>query len=161
MPVSRSRTAILVSLTVALLAVDVSAQSATSPSAPPSPPLPSITLPASLDRVLRDYEAAWRRGDAAALAELFAEDGFVLQSGRAPVRGRAAILATYAGQGGAPLQLRALAASVADTAGFIIGAYGYGEPRGDVGKFTLTLRRRAGGPWLIFSDMDNPSLPPR
>lgn len=161
MPVSRSRTASLLSLAGALLAVDLSAQSAASPTPASSPPLPSITLPAALDRVLRDYEAAWRRGDAAALAALFAEDGFVLQSGRAPVRGRAAIRATYSGQGSAPLQLRALAASVADTVGYIIGAYGYGEPRGDVGKFTLTLRRRAGGPWLIFSDMDNPSLPPR
>ena len=161
MPRSRSRTAIALALSVALLAVDLSAQSTASPSTPPSPPLPSILLPAPLDRVLRDYEAAWRRGDAAALAALFAEDGFVLQSGRGPVRGRAAIQAVYTGQGGAPLQLRALAASVADSVGYIIGAYGYGDPRGDVGKFTLTLRRRPGGPWLIFSDMDNPSLPPR
>lgn len=158
MPLSRSRTTVLASLAAALLAVDVSAQSTASP---PAQPLPSITLPAALDRVLRDYESAWRRGDAAALAALFVEDGFVLQSGRSPVRGRAAIQTVYSGQGGAPLQLRALAASVADTVGYIIGAYGYGAARGDVGKFTLTLRRRAGGPWLIFSDMDNSSLPPR
>ncbi len=122
--------------------------------------LPTVTLSPDLDRVLRDYEAAWRRGDAAALAALFAEDGFVLQGGRAPVRGRVAIEAAYTGQGGAPLRLRALAASVADTVGFIIGAYGYGDAPADQGKFTLTLRRRAGGPWLIFSDMDNASRPP-
>lgn len=124
---------------------------------PPESQLPSVALPAALERVLRDYEAAWRRGDAAGLAALFAEDGFVLQSGRVPARGRAAIQAAYAGQGGGPLRLRALAASVADTVGYIVGAYGYGDTPADEGKFTLTLRRRRGGPWLIFSDMDNSS----
>ncbi|HEY0930132.1 MAG TPA: nuclear transport factor 2 family protein [Gemmatimonas sp.] len=125
-------------------------------------PLPSVTLAPALDRVLRDYEAAWARGDAKALAALFAEDGFVLQGGRPPVRGRAAIAAAYAGQGGAPLRLRALSAAVADTVGYIIGAYGYGESATDQGKFTLTLRRVKGqGPWLIFSDMDNASRPPQ
>jgi uncharacterized protein (TIGR02246 family) len=123
--------------------------------------LPSVTLPPELDRVLRDYEAAWQRRDAAGLAALFAEDGFVLQGGRGPVRGRAAVQAAYAGQGGAPLRLRALAAAVADTVGYIIGAYGSGDASGDQGKFTLTLRRSPGGRWLIFSDMDNPSRPPR
>ncbi|HEY0038968.1 MAG TPA: DUF4440 domain-containing protein [Longimicrobium sp.] len=123
--------------------------------------LPSVELSAELDRVLRDYESAWRRGDAAALAALFAEDGFILQGGRAPVRGRAAIQAAYTGQGGGPLRLRALAAATADTIGYIIGAYGYGDAPGDQGKFTLTLRRGSDGRWLIFSDMDNASQPPR
>lgn len=123
--------------------------------------MPSVALPPALERVLRDYETAWRKGDAKALAELFAEDGFVLQNGRAPVRGHAAIAQAYAGQGGGTLKLRALAASAADTVAYIIGAYGYGDAPGDMGKFTLTLRRARGGPWLIFSDMDNASRPPR
>lgn len=123
--------------------------------------LPSITLSPELDRVLRDYETAWRRGDPIALAALFAEDGFILQGGRAPVRGRGAIQTAYTGQGGGPLRLRALAAATADTVGYIIGAYGYGDAPGDQGKFTLTLRRGDDGRWLIFSDMDNPSQPPR
>jgi len=128
------------------------------PAAPGPAPLPTVTLPSELDRVLRDYERAWRSGDAAALAALFAEDGFVLQGGRAPARGREAIRAAYTGQGGAPLRLRALSYSVADTVGYIIGAYGYGLDAGDQGKFTLTLRRPRGGAWLIFSDMDNASI---
>jgi hypothetical protein len=49
---------------------------------------------------------------------------------------------------------------VSDTVGFIIGAYGYGTTPGDQGKFTLTLRRQPGGPWRIFSDMDNTTRPP-
>jgi len=49
--------------------------------------LSDVALPPQLDRVLRDYERAWRAGDAAALASLFAEDGFLLQNNR-PLRPR-------------------------------------------------------------------------
>ena len=123
--------------------------------------LPSVVLPPELDRVLRDYERAWRAGDAAALAALFAEDGFVLQSNRPPVRGRAAIQAAYAGQGSGPLRLRALAFASEDTIAYIVGGYGYGDQPGDTGKFTLTLRREPGGPWRIYSDMDNQNAAPK
>jgi len=121
----------------------------------PPPSLPSITLPAELDRVLRDYERAWKAGDESALAALFTEDGFV-PSGQGWVRGREAIRATYQGSGGG-LQLRALAFAVQDTVGYIVGAYGYGDsaPVPDRGKFVLALRRaRGGGPWLIAADID-------
>ena len=149
--------AILTSLLVIALAGESQAQTAQAPPAEH----PTVELSPELDRVLRDYESAWRRGDAAGLAALFAEDGFVLQGGRVPIRGRAAIQAAYAGQAGGPLRLRALAAATADTVGYIIGAYGYGDAPGDQGKFTLTLRRGPDGRWLIFSDMDNSSRPPR
>ncbi len=82
-----------------------------------------MQLPPALDRVLRDYERAWRTRDIEALVALFTEDGFVLQPGRARARGRAA-----------------LAYAQADTIGYIIGAYGYGDSPGDEGKFTLTVR---------------------
>ncbi|WP_049455949.1 YybH family protein [Stenotrophomonas maltophilia] len=124
-------------------------------------PLPDAALPAPLERVLRDYEQAWRTGDAKALAGLFTEDGFVLQSNQPPVRGRSAIEAAYAGQGSSPLRLRALAYSMEGNTGYIIGTYSYGNNVGDTGKFTLTLKRMGDGPWLIFSDMDNTNAPPR
>ncbi|MEO7469713.1 MAG: nuclear transport factor 2 family protein [Pseudomonadota bacterium] len=123
--------------------------------------LSDVALPPELDRVLRDYERAWRAGDAAALASLFAEDGFVLQSNRPPARGRLAIRAAYEGQGGSPLRLRALAFAAGDTSGYIIGVYDYGKKSGDTGKFILTLRRTPGKPWLIFSDMDNLNAMPQ
>lgn len=123
--------------------------------------LSPVVLPAGLDRVLRDYERAWRVGDAKALASLFAEDGFVLQGNRPPVRGRQAIQAAYAEQGGAPLRLRPLAFSTGNTIGYIIGTYGFGDAPSEAGKFTLTLRRTPGGPWLVFSDMDNLNAPPK
>ena len=83
--------------------------------------LPSFELPDALTRVLRDYEQAWRARDAAALAALFTEDGFVLSNGRPPVRGREAIRESYRNAGG-PLFLRALAYSADGVTGYIIGA---------------------------------------
>ena len=117
------------------------------------PQQPSVQLPPALARVLTDYEAAWRKRDAAALASLFADDGFVLPNGKPPVRGRAAIQQYYTGQGG-PLVLRAIAYAADGKVGYIIGGYsGQGGP--DEGKFTLTLSKNTQGRWLIVSDMDS------
>jgi ketosteroid isomerase-like protein len=115
---------------------------------------PSIKLPPALARVLTDYEKAWRSRDAAALARLFAEDGFVLPNGKPAVRGRSAIQQYYTGQGG-PLALRAFAFATDGRVGYIIGGFAGQEGEADSGKFTLTLSKDASGRWLIVSDMDN------
>lgn len=125
----------------------------------PAQHLPSFELPDALTRVLRDYENAWRARDAAALAELFTEDGFVLQNGKPPVRGREAIRQAYAGSGG-PLFLRALAYSADGVTGYIIGAYSGQQNGPDDGKFILALRQRPDGRWMIAADMDNSNRPP-
>ncbi len=137
----------------------IAARAAGSPTDPPVPPpaaerLPSVALPPELARVLTDYEAAWRSRDAAALARLFAEDGFVLAGGRPPVRGRGEIAKHYAGSGG-PLALRAFAFGVQGKVGYILGGYAGQAGAADDGKFTLTLRKDSDGRWLIMSDMDN------
>jgi ketosteroid isomerase-like protein len=125
-----------------------------------APRLESVPLPRDLDRVLRDYEFAWQKRDAAALARLFTADGLVLSNGKPPVRGRSAIALAYA-DGGGPLSLRAVSYSVADSVGYIVGAYAEraGEP--DIGKFVLALRRQRGGPWEIAADIDNTNERPR
>ena len=116
---------------------------------------PSVALPPALDRVLRDYEAGWGRGDAAAVAGLFTADGFALPNGKPPARGHEAIAAAYAGPGG-PLRLRALAYATGDTVGYIVGAYTYGErTTPDVGTFVLALRKGNEGRWMIAADIDN------
>lgn len=115
---------------------------------------PSVTLPPELARVLTDYERSWQAGNAAALAELFATDGFVLPNGKAPVKGRAAIQKLYT-KNGAPLSLRAFAYAIQGDVGYIIGGYSGETGKPDDGKFTLTLRKGADGRWLIVSDMDN------
>jgi ketosteroid isomerase-like protein len=127
---------------------------------PPATALePTIELPPALTRVLRDYEAAWRGRDAAALARLFVEDSFVLPSGHPPVRGRAAIERYYTGQGG-PLALRAIASETDGKVGYILGGFARKEGEADIGKFTLTLRRGTDGRWSIVSDMDNSNRRP-
>jgi ketosteroid isomerase-like protein len=124
------------------------------PSGTHTPGEPSVTLPPPLARVLSDYELAWRNQDAASLARLFAEDGFVLSSGVPPVRGRLQIQKHYAGAGG-PLALRALAFAAEGSVAYIIGGFARQKGEPDIGKFTLTLRKSADGRWLIVSDMDN------
>lgn len=114
----------------------------------------SVILPPELARVLTDYEAAWKAGDAAALSQLFAEDGFVLPQGRGPVKGRAVIQKLYT-RAGSPLSLRAIAYATNGDVGYIIGGYSPEPGKGDDGKFTLTLRKGSDGRWLIVSDMDN------
>jgi ketosteroid isomerase-like protein len=115
---------------------------------------PSVELPADVARVLRDYEAAWQARDAAKLAALFAEDGFVLTGGKPPVRGREAIREVYEGRGG-PLALRALSYATEGDVGWIIGVYGATAEK-DLGKFVLALKR-VDGRWMIAADIDNSS----
>jgi ketosteroid isomerase-like protein len=117
-------------------------------------PQASMNLPAELARVLTDYEKHWQSGNAAALAELFTTDGFVLPSGRGPVKGRASIQKLYT-KTGSPLSLRAFAYETRGDVGYIIGGYSREAGKPDDGKFTLTLRKGADGRWLIVSDMDN------
>jgi len=71
------------------------------PQAPPDTQIPAvISLPSLFERVLRDYEAAWRDGDGPRLAALFTEDGFAVQSGSPIRRGRAAIAGGLTKPGG-------------------------------------------------------------
>ena len=146
-----TRLALLATLAV----LGASPATAQAPTQAAVPRLPSVTLPAELDRVLRDYERLWKAGDGAGLAALFTEDGFIARPG-GWIRGRAAIREAYQAMASGDLQLRALAYATSDTVGYIVGAYAYGANAAtqDNGKFTLTLRRQRGAPWLIASDLD-------
>lgn len=146
-------------LSLILLAGPLSAQKPSESAAPTE--LLDIVLPPELDRVLRDYERAWRAGDAKAIASLFTEDGVLLQNYRVPIRGRRAIEAVYEGERGGPLHLRAIAYGAGDTVGYIVGGYRYGDAVHDMGKFTLTLQRAPGKRWLISSDMDSMNAAPK
>src|SRR5688500_6751012 len=81
-------------LPLSLLAIPLSPQppqpAPPAPPAPPPPPaptvaadpLPSVTLPADLDQVLRNYERAWRTNDIPVLVSLFTE-GWIRPPARA------------------------------------------------------------------------------
>ncbi len=124
------------------------------------PAQPSIELPPNLARVLTDYENAWRNRDADGLSKLFTENGFVLQNGGQPVRGRLAIKEAYKNSGG-PLVLRAIAFEIENKIAYIIGGFSRTKGEPDIGKFTLTLKKDKKGRWLIMSDMDSPNTSSR
>ena len=113
-----------------------------------------VELPAGLDRVLRDYETAWRAGDEDGLAAIFTHDGFVLSGPRPPARGTEAIRERYANSQG-PLHLIAWDWSISGDVAFIIGGFAVAEGAPPVGKYVLTLKND-GERWLIHSDMDGP-----
>lgn len=140
-------------LLLAALCVPTAAAAAQPAPAGRSDP-PAITLPPALDRVLRDYERAWRDGDGSALARLFVADGFAVQSGSPIARGHAAIARNIQGPGGA-LQLTAYAYATAGTSGHIVGGYRYPDTTGPGGRFVLALTQGADGRWLIAADLDN------
>jgi ketosteroid isomerase-like protein len=121
---------------------------------------PSVVLPPALVRVLRDYEAGWRTGDAQGVAALFEPRGMAMPNGQPAAQGRARIAEAYAG-GGGPLRLRAVGFAVADSVAWILGGYRYGPGDGDTGKFVLALRRAADGRWMIAADIDNANTRPR
>jgi pimeloyl-ACP methyl ester carboxylesterase/ketosteroid isomerase-like protein len=133
---------------------------AQAPQAPPDTQMPSvISLPPAFDRVLRDYEAAWRDGDGPRLAALFTEDGFAVQSGSPIRRGRTAIAGGLTKPGGT-LQLSAYAYSSSGKVGYIVGGFRYPTTVGVGGRFVLALRSDPDGRWLIAADLDNSGPPP-
>jgi ketosteroid isomerase-like protein len=147
---------------VVVLAVVIggSHASAQTPQAPPvTQAPPAISLPPAFDRVLRDYEAAWRDGDGPWLALLFTEDGFAVQNGSPIRRGRAAIAGGLTKPGGT-LQLTAYAYSSSGNVGYIVGGYRYPSAAGAGGRFVLALRSGPDGRWLIAADLDNSGPPP-
>ena len=152
---------LLAGFVVALTIMRAGAQAgAQTPQAPPGTEMPPvISLPPAFDRVLRDYEAAWRAGDGPRLAALFTEDGFAVQSGSPIRRGRAAIAAGLTKPGGA-LQLTAYAYSSSGNIGYIVGGYRYPTTVGAGGRFVLALRSEPDGRWLIAADLDNSGPPP-
>jgi ketosteroid isomerase-like protein len=145
----------LVPLVAAIALLASAAATAQEPPGAPAETAPhAVTLPPALDRVLRDYEAAWRDGDGARLAALFTDDGFAIQSGSPIARGHAAIAGNLKGPGGA-LQLTAYAYAVSGEVGHIVGGYRYPQSPGPGGRFVLALLRGSDGRWLIAADLDN------
>ena len=111
----RSVFGILIGILFAWAPLEGRAQEPAPPSTTPTvDSVASIELPPQLDRVLRDYERLWAANAMDSLAAIFAPDGFILQSRRQPVSGRAAIAAAYRGRGG-PLYLRAFDYAMGDS----------------------------------------------
>lgn len=135
--------------------------SASTAQSSPAPAPASVALPPELERVLRDYEKAWTANDPAAVAALFAPDGYALPNGSSPARGADPIRAVYAHGAGSPLSLRAFAYAQSGDLAYILGGFAPAADKPDSGKFTLVLRRGGDGRWQIAADMDNANRPMR
>jgi len=105
-------------------------------------------------KVLTEYQEAYNRRDAAALADLFAEDGRLLPPNRKMVVGKEAIFRFWRERLGAELSLKTLERRVGGDVAFVIGTY-FLRGAADTGKFTVCLKRDRDGPWRIASDMWN------
>jgi ketosteroid isomerase-like protein len=112
-----------------------------------------VVLPGDLDRVLRDYERAWRARDAQGLAALFVDGEVVMTNTGAQVRGRDAVRSLYEGSGGG-LALRAVSFALGDSVAHILGAYSSAPGASDEGVFVLALKKGVRGQWLISADLD-------
>ena len=112
-------------------------------------------LSSAVSAATLDFESL--RHDDASIQQVgtsYTEDGFVMSSGRPPVRGHEAIVERYAGARGS-LNLRAMAFEISGSNGYIIGGYRYDPDKEDTGKFILALRMSESGRWLIAADIDN------
>ena len=113
-----------------------------------------VELPPPLDRVLRDYEQAWRAGDAAGLSELFDADGMIKRQ-EGWVQGRDNIARAY-GNASGPLHLWAVDFGVDGSIAFVVGIFSYDDqPATARGKFILVLRKDDTGRWRIAADLDS------
>lgn len=123
--------------------------------------LPPVTLPADVDRVLKDFARHWHARDEAAFAELFTENG-VMQYGDAWRRGRAAIRIAQLDSKGADLKLWAQQFEVHDSVAYIIGSYGHRTRAdlADLGRLHWTLRKERDGVWRIAASMMGNVDPP-
>lgn len=119
--------------------------------------LPSVSLPADIDRVLKDYEKAWSANDAPALASLFLPTGLALPSGQPPARGAEAVRKAYSHGGAMPTSLRAVDYAVSGDMAYIVGGYAPAGAQADMGKFVLVLRR-VDGRWMIVADIENANV---
>ncbi len=120
----------------------------------------TVTVPAEIDQLLKDYEKAWIAKDTAALAKLFTADGMALPSGQMPAQGEESIRKAYSQSVGGALNLRPVAYGASGELAYVIGGWGGAVGKPEFGKFVLALRK-VNGRWMIAADMDNSNMPRR
>ena len=116
-----------------------------------------VAMPSDVERLLREYEAAWRTGDAHALANLFTEDGYVLPPNGPQVEGRVSIEAHFQDVEGV-ITLEPDRVAIDDEVGSVGGRVRSGA--NSVETFSFVLRRDAEGRWRIVSHLRAPRARP-
>jgi predicted TIM-barrel fold metal-dependent hydrolase len=121
-------------------------------------PLSIDELPGELARLLRERGERWNDGNA--LAELYTENGLVLDSFEARwIRGRSAVAGYLSTLFARPFRLTPLAFEIQGTTGHIAGYFtrGDGVDTRHFGRFYLGLERGRDGRWRIA--IETPTFP--
>jgi uncharacterized protein (TIGR02246 family) len=112
------------------------------------------------------YVAAWERGNAAQIAELYTDEALVLYPNQPAVSGRSAIVDYFSGFFGDfprnEFELTSAEVVVNGQWAFDRGSYRWkgvprvgGSPVEDNGKYLVVLQRQADSKWKVARDMDN------
>ena len=153
-----------------LLAIGIGALSACAPPPAPAPPAQDV---AADEAAMKAEAAVWfdhfNKGDADAMAALYAEDALVLPDKAPAKQGRAAFREYIAGEI-ASMKAAGLSfkdggpsgAGVSGDLGWISGTYSVVDASGkavDTGKY-LSVHRRTNGKWLYIRDTWNSDVAP-
>lgn len=120
-------------------------------------PAPSMAQ-RQISRVMVEYEAAYHRNDAAAMAQLYAPNGLLLPPGRELIRGRDAIRKFWEQGMEAGFQMETLQVSAGIGTGFAVGRYyipADAENDAESGKYVITFERQPDGVWRVAADIWN------
>jgi len=114
----------------------------------------------AIEAAVQQYVAASNKGDADALAALYADDAMLLPPDHEPIQGRKAIGAFWRQGTDEGLQVTTLSVEVEGSIGYLVGRYNLpatDEEPADSGKYVMCLRRQRDGSWKLTADIWNRS----
>lgn len=118
---------------------------------------------AGIDAGNRKFEAAVARGDAAAIAKLYAEDAEILPPDAPPARGREAIQKEFTGLVGAFKKITLKTHEVHALGNFALEVSSWkledASGKGPEGK-AMVLWKKNGSTWQLYRDMWSGNAPP-
>ena len=124
------------------------------------PPLPDTASRSAIEATVSRYVAASNKGDADALAELYADDALLLPPDHEPIHGREAIVEFWREGTDEGLEVSTLRLEVNGDVGYMVGQYRLPpteEEAADSGQYVLCLKRQADGAWKLTADIWNGS----
>lgn len=119
---------------------------------------------AAIKTLAAAYQAAYLKGDPAAISKLYADDAVIHPANESPVRGRTNLDEYFTANYTEPVnETLTTVAIVISTAGDMAYEIGSTMSATGAGKY-LTIYRKANGRWLIAADTwshDTPPVPPK
>jgi uncharacterized protein (TIGR02246 family) len=125
--------------------------------------------PAPINALRDQYSAAYNANDAAAVANLYADDAVSMGNHQATLEGKQAIQAYLQGQ----FEQNTVAMTISPQETEIAGDWAYdrgtftitltpkakGKAAEDAGRYIVVLKKQADGSWKVYREIDNSSNP--